>query len=41
MSTPVLLAETDAKMMNNLTITTYYKYLLMTFVGKGYGDRVR
>jgi lipopolysaccharide/colanic/teichoic acid biosynthesis glycosyltransferase len=41
MSTPVLLAETDAKMMNNLSVTAYYKYLLMTFVGKGYGDRVR
>jgi lipopolysaccharide/colanic/teichoic acid biosynthesis glycosyltransferase len=41
MSTPSLLAETDAKMMNNLSTTAYYKYLLMTVVGRGRGDRVR
>lgn len=40
MSTPVLLAETDAEMLANLTVSSYFKYILMTVVGKGSGDRV-
>ena len=40
MSTPELLAETDAKMISNLTIKNYFKYILMTVLGKGSGDRV-
>jgi lipopolysaccharide/colanic/teichoic acid biosynthesis glycosyltransferase len=40
MSTPVLLAETDAKMLASLTISAYFRYILMTFTGKGVGDRV-
>lgn len=40
MSTPVLLAETDEKMLENLTLGAYFKYILMTVVGKGAGDRV-
>ncbi|WJG10409.1 sugar transferase [Aliiglaciecola sp. LCG003] len=40
MSTPELLAETDEKMLNNLTVTNYFKYIIMTVVGKGAGDRV-
>jgi O-antigen biosynthesis protein WbqP len=40
MSTPKLLAETDAKMLTNLTVTAYFKYILMTVSGKGSGDRV-
>nr|BBJ04621.1 hypothetical protein YBY_24700 [Marinobacter nauticus] len=40
MSTPVLLAETDAKMLKSLTIGAYFKYILMTVSGKGSGDRV-
>lgn len=41
MSTPELLAQTDAKMIANLSIKTYFKYLFLTLTGKGQGDRVR
>lgn len=41
MSTPQLLAETDAEMLNKLSITSYCKYLILTLTGKGRGDRVR
>ena len=41
MSTPKRLAETDQKMLDYLTLTAYFKYILMTVVGKGAGDRVR
>ncbi len=40
MSTPVLLAETDQKMLESLTVGAYFKYIFMTVVGKGAGDRV-
>ncbi|WP_204368177.1 sugar transferase [Nitrincola lacisaponensis] len=41
MSTPVLLAETDAHMMKSLNLTAYFRYILQTVTGKGQGDRVR
>lgn len=41
MSTPRLLAETDQKMIRDLTVVSYFKYILMTVTGKGQGDRVR
>lgn len=41
MSTPVLLAETDHKMLENLTMKNYFKYIVMTATGKGAGDRVK
>jgi O-antigen biosynthesis protein WbqP len=41
MSTPKLLAETDARMLKELTIAAYFKYIFMTVAGKGAGDRVR
>lgn len=41
MSTPVLLAETDHRMIQSLTLGDYFKYILMTVAGKGAGDRVR
>jgi lipopolysaccharide/colanic/teichoic acid biosynthesis glycosyltransferase len=40
MSTPQLLAETDAKMIATLTLSDYFKYIFMTLVGKGSGDRI-
>ncbi len=40
MSTPQLLAETDQKMIQSLTLATYFKYILQTVTGKGSGDRV-
>ena len=41
MSTPVLLAQTDAKMLQNLTIKNYFKYILRTVTGAGQGDRIK
>ena len=41
MSTPALLAKTDAEMISSMSITNYFKYIFLTFVGKGQGDRVR
>lgn len=41
MSTPKLLAETDARMLQELTMYTYFKYIFMTVVGKGSGDVVK
>lgn len=41
MSTPELLAETDAQMLQALTLSNYFKYILLTVAGKGAGDRVR
>lgn len=40
MSTPALLAETDQKMIENLTVADYFKFIFMTVAGKGAGDRV-
>ena len=41
MSTPQLLAETDAKMMAHLNVWYYFMYIFLTVFGKGFGDRVR
>ena len=41
MSTPVLLAETDAEMIIELNIKKYFYYILQTVMGKGAGDRVK
>lgn len=41
MSTPELLAETDQKMLSNLSLKHYFKYIFMTVAGKGSGDRVK
>jgi O-antigen biosynthesis protein WbqP len=41
MSTPRLLAETDTQMIKTLTLFNYFKYILLTVVGKGAGDRVK
>ena len=40
MSTPLLLAETDAKMIFQLNVRYYFKYIFLTVFGKGFGDRV-
>lgn len=41
MSTPKLLAETDRKMIDTLTIKDYFKYIMLTATGSGSGDRVK
>jgi O-antigen biosynthesis protein WbqP len=40
MSTPHLLAETDAKMIQALNTQGYFKYIFLTVFGKGFGDRI-
>lgn len=40
MSTPRLLAETDAQMLENLNTTAYFRYILKTVAGSGSGDRI-
>ncbi len=41
MSTPELLAETDRKMIDGMSVSAYFRYILQTLTGKGAGDRVR
>ena len=41
MSTPQLLAETDAEMLASLGVREYFQYLWLTILGKGSGDRVK
>lgn len=40
MSTPQLLAETDARMIQGLSNFFYFKYIFLTVFGKGLGDRI-
>jgi O-antigen biosynthesis protein WbqP len=41
MSKPRLLAETDARMLKEMTVSAYFKYIFMTVGGKGAGDVVK
>ena len=41
MSTPELLAETDRKMIEHMSVLNYFQYILQTVTGKGSGDRIR
>jgi lipopolysaccharide/colanic/teichoic acid biosynthesis glycosyltransferase len=41
MSTPELLAKTDAEMIKTMSVSNYFKYILQTISGKGAGDRVK
>ena len=41
MSTPQLLAETDARMIQSLNVSSYFKYIIFTIFGKGFGDRIK
>lgn len=41
MSTPRLLAETDARMLQNLGVPAYFMYIIKTVTGAGRGDRIR
>lgn len=40
MSNPQLLAETDSKMLKGLNTFGYFKFILLTVFGKGFGDRI-
>lgn len=41
MSMPQLLAETDALMLRNLNLTSYFHYVIKTITGSGRGDRIK
>lgn len=41
MSTPKLLAETDAKMIQELNFFGYFRFIFLTIFGKGFGDRIK
>ncbi|WP_114765988.1 sugar transferase [Vibrio rhodolitus] len=41
MSTPSLLAKTDKKMIDTLTVQSYFQYIIMTVTGSGSGDAVK
>jgi len=41
MSTPAVLAEVDRRMIADLTVGSYFKYIILTLAGRGAGDRVR
>jgi|UniRef100_UPI00404709A8 O-antigen biosynthesis protein WbqP len=41
MATPKILAEADAKMIQELNVLVYFKYILLTLFGKGFGDRIK
>lgn len=41
MSTPELLAETDAEMIAKMSLSQYFGYILQTVLGSGSGDAVK
>lgn len=41
MSTPELLAETDARMIREMSLKNYFLYIIKTVTGSGSGDRVK
>ncbi len=41
MSTPRLLAQIDARMIAEMSIYNYFKYITLTFAGRGAGDRIK
>ena len=41
MSNPLLLATTDKRMIEELSIITYFRFLLKTVLGEGSGDRIK
>ena len=40
MSEPSLLAQTDAKMISELSTYSYFKYIFLTLMGGGQGDKI-
>jgi len=41
MSTPMLLAETDARMLRDINMRAYFKYIIKTAAGSGSGDHIQ
>ena len=40
MSNPQLLAEVDARMLTTLNLKNYFRYIFLTLMGKGLGDKI-
>ncbi|MFT7267636.1 MAG: O-antigen biosynthesis protein WbqP [Porticoccus sp.] len=40
MSNPQLLAEVDARMLTTLNLKNYFRYVFLTLMGKGLGDKI-
>lgn len=40
MSRPALLAKVDSQMIESMSVSTYFKLIVLTLTGKGSGDRV-
>jgi len=40
MSTPELLAQTDARMLADVGLRNYFRYIFLTLVGQGLGDQI-
>jgi lipopolysaccharide/colanic/teichoic acid biosynthesis glycosyltransferase len=41
MSDPVLLTKTDAKMLEEFNLVKYFKFIFLTCLGNGFGDRIK
>lgn len=41
MSTPEFLAQTDARMIAEMSVRNYFKYIFLTLAGRGSGDRIK
>jgi O-antigen biosynthesis protein WbqP len=41
MSTPELLAKTDARMIKEMSLKNYFKFIFQTVLGAGTGDRIK
>ncbi|PIE24856.1 MAG: lipid carrier--UDP-N-acetylgalactosaminyltransferase [Neptuniibacter caesariensis] len=41
MSTPQLLAETDARMIQGISVKNYFRYIFLTVLGQGSGDAIK
>jgi O-antigen biosynthesis protein WbqP len=41
MSSPEILAKTDAEMISNMSVNNYFRYIFLTVLGKGQGDRLK
>ena len=41
MSTPELLAKTDAEMISTMSVSYYFRYIFLTLLGRGQGDGIR
>ncbi|WP_413111984.1 sugar transferase [Thaumasiovibrio sp. DFM-14] len=41
MSTPKVLVSLEKKMLDELSLSAYFRYILQTVVGKGSGDRIK